>query len=130
MAKRRSTKKRRILLVDDEVSITRALAVYLEENGDCEVRVENVGSRALATARDFRPDLIFLDIMMPDADGSALAAEMKTDPVLRTIPILFLPALVSQHEARGGTMRIGGHPVLAKPVDPDTVLEYIDKHAL
>jgi len=130
MAKRRSTKKRRILLVDDEVSITRALAVYLEENGDCEVRVENVGSRALATARDFRPDLIFLDIMMPDADGSALAAEMKTDPVLRTIPIVFLTALVSQHEARGGTMRIGGHPFLAKPVDPDTVLEYIDKHAL
>ena len=67
-------KKRRILLVDDEASITRALALYLTENGNCDVRVENVGSRAVAAAREFRPDLIFMDIVMPDADDGGLAA--------------------------------------------------------
>jgi len=122
-------KKRRILLVDDEVSTTRALALYLEENGDCDVRVENVGSRALATAREFRPDLIFLDIVMPDADGGTLAAEIKADPILQGTPIVFLTALVSRHETGGASMQIGGHPFLAKPVDPDTVLAYIEKHA-
>jgi CheY-like chemotaxis protein len=122
-------KKKRILLVDDEVSITRALAMYLQENGDYDVRVENVGSRALATAREFRPDLIFLDIVMPDADGGALAAEIKGDPVLRETPVVFLTALVSRHETGGSPKQIGGHPFLAKPVDPDMVVAYIEKHA-
>jgi len=121
--------KQRILLVDDEVGITRALSMYLEEYGNCEVRVENTGSRALATARDFRPDLIFLDIVMPDADGGALMAQMKTDPVLRSTPVCFLTALVSRAETAGGPTEIGGHPFLAKPVDPDEVLAYIKAHA-
>jgi CheY-like chemotaxis protein len=122
-------KQRRILLVDDEVSITRALALYLAENGSCDVRVENEGSRALAAAREFQPDLILLDIVMPDADGGALAAEIGADPVLRDTPIVFLTALVSRQETRGAPMRIGKYPFLAKPVSPDTVLAYIYKHA-
>ena len=122
-------KKRRILLVDDEVSITRALALYLTENGDCDVRVENHGSRVLATAREFLPDLIFLDIVIPDADGGALAAEIEADPVLQGTPIVFLTALVSQDETGDTSMQIGGRPFLAKPVHPESVLAYIDKHA-
>ena len=121
--------KRRVLLVDDEVSVTRTLKLYLEENGDFEVRAENAGSRALAAAREFRPDLIFLDIVMPDADGGALAAEISTDPVLQGTPVVFLTALVSQRETAGGQNQIGGHPFLAKPVDPDTIIAYIEKYA-
>ena len=121
--------KRRILLVDDEVSTTRALALYLTENGNCDVRVENVGSRAVATARDFRPDLIFMDIVMPDADGGTLAAEIQADPILHGTPLVFLTALVSQRETRGGEAKISSYPFLAKPVDPDTVLASIEHHA-
>ena len=122
-------KRRRILLVDDDVSITRALALYLTENGNCDVRVENAGSRAVAAAREFRPDLIFMDIVMPDADGAALAAEIQADPILRGTPLVFLTALVSQREAQGGSTQIGGHPFLAKPVDPEIVLACIGRHA-
>jgi len=122
-------RKRRILLVDDEVSITRALALYLTENGDCDVRVENQGTRAVAAAREFRPDLIVLDVMMPDADGGALAAEIQADPILRDTPLVFLTALVSRSETGGASMQVGGYPFLAKPVDPDTVLAYIKEHA-
>ena len=122
-------RKRRIMLVDDEASITRALAMYLTENGDCEVCVENKGSRALAAARSFKPDLIFLDIVMPDADGGALAAEIQSDPVLKGTPIVFLTALVSRRETGGATMTIGGYPFLAKPVHPETVLASITEHA-
>jgi CheY-like chemotaxis protein len=123
-------RKRRILLVDDEVAITRALAIYLTEQGDCEVRVENQGSRAMAAALDFQPDLIFLDIVMPDADGGALAAQMKGDRSLKHVPIVFLTALVSRQETGRASKTIGGLPFLAKPVDPDTVLEYIDQHVI
>ena len=121
--------RRRILLVDDEVSTTRALALYLTENGNCDVRVENVGSRAVATAREFQPDLIFMDIAMPDADGGTLAAEIQADPMLRGTPLVFLTALVSQRETQGGSMHIGGYPFLAKPVDPEIVLASIEHHA-
>jgi CheY-like chemotaxis protein len=123
-------RKRRILLVDDEVAIARALAMYLTENGDCEVCVENSGSAALAAARSFRPDLIVLDIVMPDADGGTLAAQMKADPVLKTTHIVFLTALVSRHETGRGSKTIGGLPFLPKPIDPDAVLEYIDQHVV
>ena len=128
-------RKRRILLVDDEVGITRALAMYLEDQGGCEVQVENVGTRVLATARAFAPDLIFLDIVMPDAEGGALAAAIKADPALKSTPIVFLTALVSRDDLSSAddeedqpSMLIGGYPFLAKPVDPDTVLAYVDEH--
>ena len=121
--------RRRILLVDDEVSLTRALALYLTENGNCDVRVENEGSRAVAAAREFEPDLIFLDILMPDANGGTLAAEIQDDPILRGTPVVFLTALVSREEAGGASKRIGGYPFLAKPVHPEVILEYIKEHA-
>jgi DNA-binding response OmpR family regulator len=119
---------RRILLVDDEVGITRGLAMYLTENGGCDVRVENKGSRALAAAREFRPDLIFLDIVMPDSEGGTIAAAINEDAVLKGTPVVFLTALLSRREAGGGPTEIGGRPFLAKPVDPDTVLACIDQH--
>ena len=122
-------KKRRVLLIDDDEGITRALAMYLDAHGSCQVRVENAGRRAVAAARDFRPDVIFLDIVMPDADGGTIAAEMKADPLLRDTPVIFLTALVSQHATHGVQAQIGGHPFLAKPVDPDLVLSCIDKYA-
>ena len=63
----------RILLVDDDVALTRTLALYLREVGNCDVRVENVGRLAVAAAREFRPNLVVLDIVMPDADGGSVA---------------------------------------------------------
>ena len=121
--------KRKILLVDDEVSITRALALYLTESGNCDVKVENDGTRAVATARAFRPDLIFMDVVMPDADGGTLAAEIEADTVLRGTPLVFLTALVSRHEIGATSTKIGGYPFLAKPVHPDEVIKCIEEYA-
>ncbi|MFQ5704173.1 MAG: response regulator [Gemmatimonadales bacterium] len=120
--------KKRILLVDDEAIITRTLKLYLEGTGAYEVVAENEGSKAVQTAREFRPDLVLLDIMMPDIDGAEVAAQMRDDEVLRGTPVVFLTALVKKDEvdATGGT--IGGYPFLAKPLDPDRVVECIEEH--
>lgn len=119
--------KRRILVVDDEAIITRTLKLYLEGTGSYEVRTENEGSHALQAAREFNPDLIMLDLVMPDTDGATLASEFRGDSELQNIPIIFLTALVSKQEVGAQGKEIGGHPFLAKPVDPEKVVECIEE---
>ena len=122
-------RRRRILVVDDEVGITRPISAYLTTHGDCDVRVENDATRALAAAQEFRPDLIFLDIVMPGLDGGTLAAEIQGDPGLSGTPLVFLTALVLLQETGGVPKEIGGHPFLAKPLHLETVLALVDAHA-
>ncbi len=120
--------KKRILLVDDEAVVTRTLQLYLEDTDTFEVRAENEGSRAVEAARAFKPDLIMLDLVMPDTDGATVAEEIRNDPDLKDTPIVFLTALVSEAEVGPGGTTIGGNPFLAKPVDPDKVIECIEKY--
>ena len=68
--------KKKILVVDDEAGLTRMIKANLERTGKYEVRTENMGSRAMAAAREFRPDLMFLDVMMPDMSGDDVAARL------------------------------------------------------
>jgi len=65
---------KRILVIDDEPSITLNLKLTLESGGDYEVLGENNPANALAAAQTFQPDLILLDVMMPDLDGGDVAA--------------------------------------------------------
>ncbi len=119
--------KKRILVVDDEAGITRTLKLYLEGTGSYEVRTENEGGRAVQAAREFNPDLIMLDLVMPDTDGAMVASELGGDADLQNIPIIFLTALVSKQEVGAHGKDIGGHPFLAKPVDPARVVECIEE---
>ena len=122
-------KKKKILLVDDEESITRTLKLFLDRRGGYEVRTENRGSQAIQVARDFRPDLIVLDIVMPDADGGAIAQDLGEDPELKSVPIVFLSALIKENEIGGQGVVIGdgGHTYLAKPVEPDALIGHIQE---
>ncbi|MBI3030023.1 MAG: response regulator [Candidatus Rokubacteria bacterium] len=121
--------KRRILIVDDEAGVTRMLKLFLEATQAYEVRTENQGSRAVAAVREFRPHLVLLDVVMPDMDGAAVAAEIGADARLKDTPVVFLTALVTGKEAGGSGRNIGGRPFIAKPVDPDRIVELIEKHA-
>ena len=120
--------KKRILLVDDEESITRLLALHLEATGLYEVRTENQGAMALTTAQRFRPHLIFLDVVMPDVGGGVVAQQLQQDPRLKDVPVVFLTAILTKKEAeeRGGI--VAGRPFLAKPVSIDAVLECLKQH--
>ena len=121
-------KKIRILVIDDEPSVTRGLRLNLEALGTYEVRAINRARAVLQTAREFRPNLILLDVMMPEMDGGAVAAQLQEDPLLKGIPIVFLTAIVSKEETKGHEARIGGLNYLAKPVDVAELTQVIEAH--
>ena len=117
-------RKPKVLLVDDEEAFTKVTQLTLT---NYEIQVENDSRRALEAARDFKPDLILLDVMMPNFDGGDVATQIRDDPKLKEVPIVFLTALVTQKEsARRPVM--GGYPFIAKPVTPERLAENIEKH--
>ena len=118
---------KRLLLVDDEEPFTRLLKLNLEESGEYTVRVENAGAQAIAAAREFEPDLILLDVIMPDADGGEVAAQLKSHPKLKNVPIVFLTAAVSKQELSGPSGVIGGRVFVAKPVNKQDLLRVIER---
>ncbi len=120
--------KKKILLVDDEVTFTRTLKLLLERTGKYEVRVENKGRHTVAAVKEFKPHLVLLDVVMPDADGGAIAHRLKSDPLLKDIPVIFLTATVSRREAGSKGTERGGLLFLAKPVEFNYLIECIEGH--
>jgi CheY-like chemotaxis protein len=123
-----NTEKKRILAVDDEAANTRLMKLHLEQTNDYVVREENNAKSALATAEEFRPHLILLDVMMPGMDGGELAACFKASPKLKDVPIVFLTAAVTKGEVKAGKGQVGGHSFLAKPVVLTEVVACIRHH--
>ena len=120
--------KKRILLVDDEKSLTTLLKLNLEETGQYEVRVENWAEDAVGAAREFKPDLILLDIVMPRLPGGNVAALIDADPELQGTPIVFLTAAVRKHQVEENEGIICDHPCLAKPAPVEDVIAMIENH--
>jgi len=118
------TQPKRILIVDDEAGFTRLLKLTLEGTKRYIVKEENDGSQAIMVARQFRPDLVLLDIVMPKMDGGDVARQISGDPLLKSVKIIFLTAIVSQKEAHAGG--IGGFPFMAKPVSLAALTEMIE----
>lgn len=106
--------KKRILVVDDEEAFTRVVKVNLRSIYN--VRVENQGSRVCEAVKDFRPDLILLDVMMPDMDGCAVAQKLKECPATGDIPIVFVTAIVGKKKSADNKTTLNDQPCIAKPV--------------
>jgi CheY-like chemotaxis protein len=117
---------RRILIVDNDKNVTHLVKILLEKTGRYRVCEENDSTRGHQTARNFRPDLIFLDVVMPGRDGGEIAAQIEADPELQNTPIIFLTALVTQAEAKAG-VQIDGHPFLAKPINIQELIKAIEE---
>lgn len=118
---------KKILVVDDEVVLTKMVKMNLERTGEYEVRTENEGSKALQATRDFKPDLIFMDVMMPDMSGDEVIAEIRDDPNLASIPYVFMTAIVSKAETEEMGSTIGGNEFLAKPVKTQEIIATIER---
>jgi DNA-binding response OmpR family regulator len=120
--------KRRILIVDDEPKFTRMVKLNLERTGEFEVRTENRATAALAAAREFKPDLIILDVIMPNMDGGDVANQIKRDKELSHTPIIFLTAAVTPEESGSRGLPSGGALFLGKPVSVDMLIRCINEH--
>lgn len=118
--------KKKILVVDDEVMMTRMLKRNLEATGNYDVREVNFGAQALEACRRFMPDLIVLDVMMPDMDGGDVAAQLSQDSELENIKIVFLTAIVTQEEVPPTGADISGHVFLAKPIKTSDLIACIE----
>lgn len=116
-----------ILIIDNNRDFTHSAKVALEITGRYFVGEENDASKAHQTAQGLKPDLILLDIAMPEIDGGEVAARIQADPALHRTPIVFLTALVTKAEGRSG-LRIEGHPFLAKPISLPELIQGIEEN--
>ncbi|MCB0093515.1 MAG: response regulator transcription factor [Caldilineaceae bacterium] len=105
--------KQRILVVDDDRSIVKVVRSYLEQAG-YEVRVAHDGEGALHSLRSDKPDLVVLDLMLPDRDGWEITRIVRADAALRTTPIIMLTARVEDTDKIVG-LELGADDYMTKP---------------
>jgi CheY-like chemotaxis protein len=120
-------RKKRILVVDDEASITTLLQLNLEKTGDYTVRTANHGEQVLPAVREFKPDVVLLDVMMPGMDGGVVAEKIQTSPDCKDVSLVFLTAAVKREEIEACGGVIGGFPYVAKPLNVKGVISVIEK---
>ena len=119
--------KTRILVVDDEPNLSDLVRLFLVKTKRFEVLAENRPGNVLPVAREFRPEMILLDVDMPGQDGGEVARRIDADPLLRGTPILFFTSLISTLEAGDRITTRGGMRFLAKPLNPKVLVRVIDE---
>lgn len=116
----------RILLIDDEEDFCFFVKGNLEAGGQFKVLAVQNGSEGLESAKGTRPDLILLDMVMPDMSGDEVAQELARDPVLKDIPVIFLTAIVTREDIGDQNIsRIGDRYFIAKPIDTQGLIQAI-----
>jgi two-component system OmpR family response regulator len=108
----------RVLVVDDEKSLTELLKMALRYEG-WEIRTAETGRQALTTSREFRPDVIVLDIMLPDIDGMSVLRRLRADG--DDMPVLFLTAKDALDDRIAG-LTAGGDDYVTKPFSLEEVV--------
>jgi signal transduction histidine kinase len=118
---------RMVLVVDDEAALAEAVAVTLDMNIEgLQTVIAHGGDEALVLARALKPDLIFLDVMMPDKSGIEVCATLKTDPATDSIPVVLLTAKSEKTDRMVG-IAAGADEYLTKPFSPTELITLVDK---
>ncbi|MEL7495584.1 MAG: response regulator [Cyanobacteria bacterium J06554_11] len=115
---------KKILMIDDETDIQTVARIGLTMMKDWQVSTANSGREGIQQAKSHLPDVILLDVMMPDMDGLATLKALKSDAVTRPIPVIFLTAK-SQAVNRRQFYELGAQGVIHKPFDPTTLASQI-----
>jgi len=118
--------KKKILIIDDSGVLCETMQSMLEGSGPFEVHTEMDPRLALQKVREYRPDLIMLDILMPNIDGITIAVHLRNDQQLKDIPIIFLTALADEKDLIFGNT-LGGYYVATKDSSRDKLLEVINQ---
>ncbi|MCE3280337.1 MAG: DNA-binding response regulator MtrA [Bacteroidetes bacterium] len=115
--------KKKILIIDDEPNILEFLSYNFKKN-DFEVLTASDGSTGLQKMREEKPDIILSDILMPEMDGIEMCREIKTDPQLSQIPIIFLTAVNDDYKVLYA-MTSGADQFVSKPIRFEYLLEMV-----
>lgn len=115
----------RVLVVDDDPQIVKVMRLMLKIRG-YEVLEALRGAEGVQVAQEKKPDVILLDIMMPDIDGYDVFRQLRLDPATMDIPVIFVSAKASQEHVDTG-LSLGAEGYITKPFQPEDLLEEISR---
>jgi DNA-binding response OmpR family regulator len=113
----------KILVIDDEPEITDIVETYFENLGYT-VETANGGHEGVETARTFKPNLVLLDIMMPETSGYEICTELKRMPELSGVPVVFLTGRDTREDS-GRSFQVGGDMFVKKPFSCERLAELV-----
>ena len=119
--------KPRILIVDNNSQFARSARLLLKQSGKYVACTVVDPDRALETARSFKPDLVLVDLIMPQADGMEVAAQLEADWALHGAALVFLTSLITAEEAKDGR-RVYGHRILPKPASGSELIQLVEQN--
>lgn len=120
--------KKKILIIDDEGAFCRLLKLNLEATGEYEVRSATKAVIGCLVARDFQPDLIFLDIIMPDMRGDQVVEQLMSNLKTQNIPLVIISG-TDPHKMGGVNFDVlNRYPVLIKPTSTEEIISCIEEN--
>lgn len=117
----------KVMVIDDSNTIRRSAEIFLSQAG-CQVLLAEDGFDALAKIADHRPDVIFVDIMMPRLDGYQTCALIKKNPRLAATPVIMLSSKDGLFDRARGRM-VGSDEYLTKPFTKDSLIRAVTEHS-
>ena len=119
--------KPRILIVDNDSRFARIARLVLDQSEKYVACSVIDPRRSLEIARSFKPDLVIVDLVMPQEDGPEVASQLEADWTLHGVPIVFLTSLITAEEAKHGR-RVYGHRILPKPTSSSALFELVEQN--
>jgi DNA-binding response OmpR family regulator len=114
--------KRRVLLVDDDIELVELMHRFLDEDGRFEVRIASNGFDAGMMVKDYRPDIIVLDVMLPDINGKEVCQRVRADTALEDVRILCISGMVEDDKIQ--ELRLAGaDDFMHKPFDVESMID-------
>jgi excisionase family DNA binding protein len=114
--------KRKVLLVDDDAELVELIHKVLEEDGRFETRIASNGFDAGMMVKEYRPDLIVLDVMLPDINGKEVCHRVRADPTLEDVRILCISGMIEEDKIAELKLS-GADDFLHKPFDIEDLIE-------
>lgn len=114
--------KRKVLLVDDDPELVEVMNKFLEEDGRFEVRIATTGFDAGMLVKEYRPDIIVLDVMLPDINGKEVCQRVRADATLEDVRILCISGMIEEEKVQDLKLS-GADDFLPKPFDAEVLIE-------
>jgi two-component system OmpR family response regulator len=114
--------KRKVLIVDDDVELVELLRDVFEKDGRFDIRTANNGFDAGMLVREFRPDLVVLDVMLPDINGKEVCQRVRSDDTLEAVKIICISGMVEQDKI-DELKKAGANDFMHKPFNVDRLLD-------